>query len=430
MFFQYVYALCMGFVAALPPPSYLKPCSLSDPKFEQCCLEHGREAIPHLLNGDKKYNIPKLVPLIVPSVTVDAGEHLKVYLKNIKAYGLDKTDLQQVKFDTKRQKITIKLNVDKLSLIGMYSVDGKILILPIKGNGGINITAIDGKYQYDADYTLKEIDGKQHLSISDNDKLTFDLRKAEFHLDNLFNGDKVLEYLYLEFIRLFYLRRELSLQEALELAYAEDDVDITAIYTEPPEISVLSDEDSGAEDDDGDINRLSGRQFRAAMEIPQRNNVRINSYTINQGKDYDIDTQEPLVKEKQTNFVWASGDLQSEGKNFIPRDFSDFADSIPVEVFAMLWDDDILKLVVELVDETTKYALFKNAPDPNITYEEIQCAVAILILSPQMNVFLNENWTDVINEIGGAISQTVESLVRSIATGVFDKISYADLFTE
>ncbi|KAJ8962813.1 hypothetical protein NQ318_001213 [Aromia moschata] len=57
------------------------------------------------------------------------------------------------------------------------------------------------------------------------------------------------------------LERELSLQEALELAYAEDDVDITAIYTESPEISVLSDEDSGAEDDDGDINRLSGRQL-------------------------------------------------------------------------------------------------------------------------------------------------------------------------
>ncbi|KAJ8939429.1 hypothetical protein NQ318_017975 [Aromia moschata] len=174
------------------------------------------------------------------------------------------------------------------------------------------------------------------------------------------------------------LERELSLQEALELAYAEDDVDITAIYTEPPEFivcqtrpPVLSDEDSGAEDDDGDINRLSGRQLRAAVEIQQRNNVRINS------KDYDIDTQEPLVKEKQTNFVWASGDLQSGGKNFIPLDFSDFADSTPVEVFEMHWDDAIMKL---LVDETRKYALFKNAPDPNITYEEIKCAVAILIL--------------------------------------------------
>ncbi|KAJ8938738.1 hypothetical protein NQ318_011909, partial [Aromia moschata] len=176
------------------------------------------------------------------------------------------------------------------------------------------------------------------------------------------------------FKRLFFVRRELSLQEALELAYAEDDVDITAIYTEPPEISVLSDEDSGAEDDDGDINRLSG----PAVEIQQRNNVRINSDTINQCKDYDIDTQEPLVKEKQTNFVWASGDLQSGGKTFIPPDFSDFAGSTPVGVFEMVWDDDIMKL---LVDETRKYALFKNAPDPNINDEEIKCAVAILILS-------------------------------------------------
>ncbi|KAJ8935751.1 hypothetical protein NQ318_000577 [Aromia moschata] len=138
------------------------------------------------------------------------------------------------------------------------------------------------------------------------------------------------------------LEIELSLQEAYELAYAEDDVDITAIYTEPPEISVLSDEDSDAEVDDGDINRLSGRQLRATVEIQQRNNILINSdqsrqslsdQSINQGKDYDIDTQEPLVKEKQTNFVWASGALQSGGNNFIPLDF---VDSTPVEVLEML----------------------------------------------------------------------------------------------
>ncbi|KAJ8946523.1 hypothetical protein NQ318_004659 [Aromia moschata] len=104
-------------------------------------------------------------------------------------------------------------------------------------------------------------------------------------------------------------------------------IDVSIVYTEPPEISVLSDEDSGAEDDDGNINGLSGRQLRPAVEIQQRNNVRINSNIINQVKDYDIDTQEPLVKEKQTNFVWASGGLQNGDKNFIPPDFSDFVDS-------------------------------------------------------------------------------------------------------
>ncbi|KAJ8946974.1 hypothetical protein NQ318_015912 [Aromia moschata] len=131
--------------------------------------------------------------------------------------------------------------------------------------------------------------------------------------------------------RVYFDLGENSLQEALEIVYAEDDVDITAIYTEPPEISVLSDEDSGAEDDDGDINRLSGCQLRAAVEIQEQNNVRINSDTINQGKDYDIDTQEPLV--------------------------------------------------LEVVLMKLENMLFKNAPDPNITYEEIKCAIAIVILS-------------------------------------------------
>ncbi|KAJ8970834.1 hypothetical protein NQ317_000707 [Molorchus minor] len=168
------------------------PCSLSDPNFEQCCLEHGRQALPEILKGDKKYKIPKLVPLFVPSLTVDTGEHLKILLKNITAYGLENIILEQVKMDATNKKITIRASLNMLSMIGKYSIDGRILILPIKGDGDINITSIDGHYQYDAVYTLDTVNGEEHIVISDDDKLTFKLKRAIFQLDNLFNGDAVL----------------------------------------------------------------------------------------------------------------------------------------------------------------------------------------------------------------------------------------------
>ncbi|KAG5863470.1 hypothetical protein JTB14_004183 [Gonioctena quinquepunctata] len=44
----------------------------------------------------------------------------------------------------------------------------------------------------------------------------------------------------------------------------------------------------------------------------------------------------------------------------------------------MFWGDDVIEY---LVQETRKYALFKNATDPNITAEELKCALAIFILS-------------------------------------------------
>ncbi|KAJ8937081.1 hypothetical protein NQ318_018016 [Aromia moschata] len=61
---------------------------------------------------------------------------------------------------------------------------------------------------------------------------------------------------------------------ALEMAYAEDDLEISEIYTEPPHVSCLTDEDSGDEEGEGDLDRRSGRRLRAPVEIRLRNNER------------------------------------------------------------------------------------------------------------------------------------------------------------
>ncbi|KAG5871967.1 hypothetical protein JTB14_027994 [Gonioctena quinquepunctata] len=55
-----------------------------------------------------------------------------------------------------------------------------------------------------------------------------------------------------------------SLQVALDMAYFED---IDAIYVEPPEATVLTDEDSGNGNSRGTIDNLSWRQLRAQAEV-------------------------------------------------------------------------------------------------------------------------------------------------------------------
>ncbi|KAJ8958206.1 hypothetical protein NQ314_006445 [Rhamnusium bicolor] len=129
-----------------------------------------------------------------------------------------------------------------------------------------------------------------------------------------------------------YVLMRVFLQEALKMVYADDDLVIDVIYMEPPEVSASTDEDSGDEEDDGDQDRLSGRLLRASVEIQRRNNDRIN------------------MKH----------------------------DCTPVGIFEKFWNDDVIK---HILDETKKYTLFKNVPVPNITYEEIKCALVILILS-------------------------------------------------
>ncbi|KAG5881805.1 hypothetical protein JTB14_004104 [Gonioctena quinquepunctata] len=162
------------------------------------------------------------------------------------------------------------------------------------------------------------------------------------------------------------------------MAYADENIDIAAIYTESPEVSALTDEDSGDDDVNGDLDRLTGRQLRAPVEIQQRNNIRINSDAIEQNTNSDADRIEPLPKEKQMEFTWISGDLQSRSTEFHFPDYSEFSNRTPVVIFEMFWGDDVVEY---LVQETRKYALFKNATHPNITAEELKCALAILILS-------------------------------------------------
>ncbi|KAH6932716.1 hypothetical protein HPB50_008912 [Hyalomma asiaticum] len=59
--------------------------------------------------------------------------------------------------------------------------------------------------------------------------------------------------------------RGLTLEEITRIL-EEDDEDVSAIYIEPPEATIYSDEDSVDEDSGGLIDNLSSRQLRAGAE--------------------------------------------------------------------------------------------------------------------------------------------------------------------
>lgn len=44
------------------------------------------------------------------------------------------------RIDLKNEKMFWKLSIPRLSLLGKYTVNGKVLVLPIKGSGDMNIT--------------------------------------------------------------------------------------------------------------------------------------------------------------------------------------------------------------------------------------------------------------------------------------------------
>lgn len=164
-----------------------------------------------------------------------------------------------------------------------------------------------------------------------------------------------------------------------------DDLDVEAIYTEPPDVNVLTDEESGDEDTEGDLNHLPPRQLLAGAEIRFKNNAGIGQ-SDEPCQSSSEDNRPILEKENHPETItkekiqhdWIKGAFQNVEMNFGVPDYSKFSTFSPVQMFELFWDDDIFEY---LLLETTKYALFKNSPDPKFSIEELKCGIAVLILS-------------------------------------------------
>lgn len=51
-------------------------------------------------------------------------------------------------------------------------------------------------------------------------------------------------------------------------------------------------------------------------------------------------------------------------------------------------------------------------------------------LGDNMNLFLNENWQIILQELKPAVRETLAQILSGIINNVFDKLPYSDLFTD
>nr|CAD7266812.1 unnamed protein product [Timema shepardi] len=62
--------------------SYIIPCARDDPQLNACALKNARKALPHFINGDKKYNVPPLEPFKIPELRVNPDGLLRLVLSS------------------------------------------------------------------------------------------------------------------------------------------------------------------------------------------------------------------------------------------------------------------------------------------------------------------------------------------------------------
>lgn len=184
---------------------------------------------------------------------------------------------------------------------------------------------------------------------------------------------------------------------------------IDTIYIQPPDADILSDEDSGDEDG-GMLDNLSRRQLAVPAEVVFSNDVRLGA------EEEDFESSEatlpetslpvpllteaspivttesptptsstsgsissaPTVRLSNEKRKWGKGKMKKFSVSFPESDYTRYRDFSPMQLFELFFDDEIYEMIVE---ETAKYAAFKNMPNPNVSKEELKCFVGIMLIS-------------------------------------------------
>lgn len=181
--------------AALPLPKFIKPCARNDPKLNECALSHGIPVIPQFKDGLPKYHIPVLEPLSILEIKVNQdnkGVGFNLVAKDVLVNGLSNSQMKDIRIELDPPHFWVDFHTPKVEMLGKYNIDGKVLILPIKGDGDANVTLVDVNFQYEFGGDLeKREDGKEYLSVKKT-HINFKAGRTYMNLSNLFNGDEAL----------------------------------------------------------------------------------------------------------------------------------------------------------------------------------------------------------------------------------------------
>ncbi|XP_063934870.1 protein takeout-like [Zophobas morio] len=171
--------------------SFIHVCHKSDPDLEQCLMKSVEEIRPHLVKGAPEYNIPSLEPLIMQELISEEAVGMKILTTNVSAYGCSDFIVKGINVDLDKQVYELHIDIPKLRIEADYTVDGKLLLLPVRGNGNLEANVTDCVSTCILQGELYEKDGETYSRF-----ITIDLKTkvggGHVRLENLFNGDKVI----------------------------------------------------------------------------------------------------------------------------------------------------------------------------------------------------------------------------------------------
>lgn len=134
----------------------------------------------------------KIESVVVEQAGGTSAFNLKSSFHMAEIHGLSRSKL--VRTATKFKKFAMKSDAytERLDFVGQYTMNGQILVLPIRGSGFANVSMnqLTTRHELHGEYYQGD-DNNTYVNITSY-KIKFKPKWVKFRFDNLFNGDRIL----------------------------------------------------------------------------------------------------------------------------------------------------------------------------------------------------------------------------------------------
>ncbi|BES99100.1 JHBP [Nesidiocoris tenuis] len=202
-------------------PSNWPTCKLTDPKYSQCLKTAIQKVLPDLVKGQPKLGVSPIDPLRFESIRIDQGKgpvSIDLHFKNLDVFGTKDVIIESVENDWK--SLTANVSIPLLRGKGQYKIDGKVLVLPITGEGTCDLHLENFKANLKFSLKEKKVGSKVYYHV-DNLQIDIDCNPLRVQLNNLFNGNKQLGDVMNTFLNENWREIFNELKPAISSAFAE-----------------------------------------------------------------------------------------------------------------------------------------------------------------------------------------------------------------
>ncbi|VVC25552.1 Hypothetical protein CINCED_3A006228 [Cinara cedri] len=198
-----LYCLCCVFETArssstaVKLPKGFEKCKKNDPDVNLCLQRTLQAAIPHLAKGVPNLGLIPIDPLIISHLDINQGSTngpvaIKLNFRDLHIHNIKSLKITSMKSNIDNYTFNLKGDFDESFVLeGMYNIQGKIIILPINGDGKSNLTLAGLKVSIDINGKPVTRKNEEYMELETLD-LKFSTSRLYIQLDNLFNGDKAL----------------------------------------------------------------------------------------------------------------------------------------------------------------------------------------------------------------------------------------------